>query len=206
MDEIWTYVGRKQANLTIEERATRSDIGDVYLFTAQDQDSRLIVHHLLGKRSADNTRRFMVQLADNMAQPDGGYGCPQISVDGFPAYPEAVDLAFGKDCKLGVIIKEYRNARLQYDPSEIVGTKREADAWRDRGSFDMHLARRAEQPDDPHVYEAVLPADDWLLAEDREPRSRREPAYGLFQFLLAAGDDEGHAGASGWTDGPLLDV
>jgi hypothetical protein len=35
-----------------------------------------------------------------------------------------VDLAFDKDCKLGVIIKEYRNYRLQYDPSEIVGTKR----------------------------------------------------------------------------------
>jgi len=123
-DEIWTFCERKQANLTIEEKATRSDVGDLYLFTAQDQDSRLIVCHLLGKRSADNTRRFMVRLADNLSQPDGGYGCPQISVDGFPAYPEAVDLGFGQDCKLGVIIKQYRNAKLQYDPSEIVATKR----------------------------------------------------------------------------------
>ena len=73
------------------------------MWTAQDQGSRLIACHLLGKRSADNARRFIVQLADNLTQPDGGYGTPQISVDGFPAYPEAVDLAFGKDCKLGVI-------------------------------------------------------------------------------------------------------
>jgi len=123
-DEIHTSVERKQANLTIEERATRSDVGEIYLWTAQDQDSRLIACHLLGKRSADNARRFMVQLADNLLQPGGGYGCPQISVDGFPVYPEAVDLAFGHDCKLGVIIKQYRNAKLQYDPSEIVGTKR----------------------------------------------------------------------------------
>src|SRR5205085_10702239 len=45
VDEIWTWCARKQANLTIEERALRHDIGDLYLFTAQDQDSRLIVHH-----------------------------------------------------------------------------------------------------------------------------------------------------------------
>src|SRR6267378_1101039 len=38
-DEIWCFVQKKQANLTIEERETRHDIGDEYLFTAQDQDS-----------------------------------------------------------------------------------------------------------------------------------------------------------------------
>src|SRR5262245_42398781 len=142
-DEIWTYCQRKQANLTIEEKATRSDIGDIYLWTAQDQDTRLIAHHLLGKRSADNARRFMVQLADNLAQPNGGYGCPQISVDGFPVYPEAVDLAFGHDCKLGVIIKQYRNSRLQYDPSEIVGTirKRMRGAIEDRTICTSHVER-----------------------------------------------------------------
>jgi IS1 family transposase len=123
-DEIWTYCAKKQAKLTVEERAERHDIGDVYLWTAQDQDSRLITHHMLGKRSADNARRFMVKLADRLEQPDGGYGCPQISVDGFAAYPEAVDLAFGKDCRLGVIIKQYRDAKMKYDPSEIVASIR----------------------------------------------------------------------------------
>lgn len=123
-DEIWTFCGKKQAQLTTEERETRYDIGDVYLWTAQDQDSRLIAYHLLGKRSADNARRFMVRTADRLEQPSGGYGRPQISVDGFSAYPEAVDLAFGHDCSLGVLIKQYRNARLQYDPSEIVGSIR----------------------------------------------------------------------------------
>lgn len=36
VDEIWTYVGRKQANLTVDEKAERSDVGDMYLFAAQD--------------------------------------------------------------------------------------------------------------------------------------------------------------------------
>jgi IS1 family transposase len=136
-DEIWTFVQKKQARLTIEEREMRSDIGDAYLFTAQDQDSRLIATHLLGKRSADNARRFMVQLRGRLGEIDmphasdahayqtGGYRpIIQISTDGFPAYPEAVDLAFGPYAKFGVIIKEYKNATMAYTPSEIVGTIR----------------------------------------------------------------------------------
>ena len=54
--------------MTIEERETRADIGDAYLFTAQDQDTRLIAAHTLGKRSADNARRFMVQLRNRLAE------------------------------------------------------------------------------------------------------------------------------------------
>ena len=44
----------------------------------------------------------------------------------FPAYPEAVDLAFGAYAKYGQIIKDYRNANQpgRYAPSEMVGTER----------------------------------------------------------------------------------
>ncbi len=53
----------------------------------------------------------------------GGYApIVQISTDGFAAYPEAVDLAFGPYVKFGTIIKEYRNANMIYTPSEMVGT------------------------------------------------------------------------------------
>ena len=48
----------------------------------------------------------------------------QISSDGFSAYPEAVDLAFGPYAKYGQIIKEYRNANLPYTPSEMVTADR----------------------------------------------------------------------------------
>jgi hypothetical protein len=44
--------------------------------------------------------------------------------DGFAAYSEAVDLAFGPYAKFGTIIKEYRNAGMDYTPSEMVGTRR----------------------------------------------------------------------------------
>lgn len=138
IDEVWTFVAKKQARLTVEEKAERSDIGDVFLWTGIDQDTKLCPTHLLGKRSADNARKFMVNLAKRLApidtrphlsdahayRPEGYQTRVQISTDGFPGYPEAVDLAFGPHVKFGTIIKEYKNATMAYTPSEMVGTKR----------------------------------------------------------------------------------
>jgi IS1 family transposase len=136
VDEMWTFVAKKQARLTLEERALRHDIGDCFLWYGVDQESKLIPAFLLGKRSADNARRFMGSLRDCLAFPKphasdahafglGAYRpVIQISTDGFAAYPEAVDLAFGPYCRFGTIVKEYRNAKIVYQPSEMVGTRR----------------------------------------------------------------------------------
>jgi transposase-like protein/IS1 family transposase len=135
-DEQWTYVAKKQARLTMTERAERHDIGDVYLWTCIDQKTKLMPSFLIGKRSADNARRFMMDVASRLVFPNphasdahsfqaGGYKpVVQISTDAFAGYREAVDLAFGPYVKYGTIIKEYRNANIIYTPSEMVGTKR----------------------------------------------------------------------------------
>ena len=63
--------------------------------------------------------------ADDHAFRVGSYKpMTQISTDGFAAYPEAVDLAFGGRAKFGTLIKDYRNAKLAYTPSEFVGARR----------------------------------------------------------------------------------
>lgn len=137
-DETWTFVAKKQGRLTIEERETRGDIGDVYLWIALDQDTRCIPSYVLGKRTGDMARRFMVDLASRLVMPgahasdshaftSGRYDAvTQLSTDGFSAYPEAVDLAFGPYAKFGTLVKDYRNAnpRLGYRPPELVGSKR----------------------------------------------------------------------------------
>lgn len=135
-DEQWTYVYKKQARLTTTERATCHDIGDVYLWTCIDQKTKLMPSFVIGKRSADNARRFMLDVASRLTLPSPhasdqhAYQTPeyqpivQISTDGFAAYPEAVDLAFGPYSKFGTIIKEYRNASMVYTPSDMVGTQR----------------------------------------------------------------------------------
>lgn len=137
VDEVWSFVGKKQARLTVEQKRERHDIGDIYLWTCIDQKTKLIPSHLVGKRSADNARRLMVDLASRLALPDAGSAddhaflkgefrtVVQISTDGLAAYPEAIDLAFGPFAAHGLLIKQYRNATMQYDPSEMIGTQRQ---------------------------------------------------------------------------------
>jgi IS1 family transposase len=136
IDEQWTYVAKKQSRLTTIEREECYDKGDIYLWTCIDQKTKLMPAFLIGKRSADNARRFLMNVASRIEFPGlGSVGCQpfrpagvtpviQISTDGFAAYPEAVEMAFGQYAKYGTIIKDYRNANTIYTPSEIVGTKR----------------------------------------------------------------------------------
>jgi transposase-like protein/IS1 family transposase len=137
-DEQWTFVKKKQSRLTVDEKAETSDEGDMYLWTCIDTRTKLMPAFLIGKRSADNARRFMTDVARRLVFPNphasdahgfdkGGYRpIVQISTDGFAAYPEAVDLAFGPYAKFGTIVKDYRNAGMIYTPSEMVGTERTA--------------------------------------------------------------------------------
>jgi IS1 family transposase len=111
-------------------------VGDVYIWTCIDQRTKLMPAFLIGKRSADNARRFMLDVAGRLTfprphdsdahdwQPGGYKTIVQISTDGFAAYPEAVDLAFGPYARYGVIVKDFRNATMIYTPSEMVGTQR----------------------------------------------------------------------------------
>lgn len=133
VDEIWTFVYKKQGRLQVEEKAERFDIGDVYLWTCLDQDTKLVPAFVVGKRSADNARRLMVDLRERLVMPGpqesdhiGYVRITQISTDGFAAYPEAVDLAFGPYAKYGQIIKDYRNVDQpgRYAAPEMVGTER----------------------------------------------------------------------------------
>ncbi len=138
VDEIWTFVAKKQARLTLEEKAVCYDMGDVYLWTCLDKYTKLVASFLVGKRSADNARKLMVDLSHRLVMPAQHSGYPhlrwpaeclyitQISTDGFSGYPEAVDLAFGAYAKYGQIMKDYRNADQpgRYAPPEMVGTQR----------------------------------------------------------------------------------
>jgi len=138
VDEIWTFVQKKQGRLTAEEKAECHDIGEMYLWTCLDQRTKLVASFLVGKRSADNARKLMKDLAGRLVFPkphasdqhayrSGGYVyVTRLSSDAFPAYPEAVDLAFGPYAKFGTIKKDYRNADQpgRYAPPEMVGTER----------------------------------------------------------------------------------
>ncbi len=137
VDEIWTFVGKKQGRLTIEDRDNPT-IGDQYLWVAFDEDTKLVPSFLIGKRSADNARRLMVDLRERLVMPKphnsddhafsrGSYvPVTQISTDGFAGYPEAVDLAFGPYVRYGQCLKNYRNVDQpgRYGPPEMTGAEK----------------------------------------------------------------------------------
>lgn len=128
VDEIWTFVEIKQGH--IQAGRDDSEIGDQYTFVAIDQDTKLIPSFIIGKRTAANCERFMLDLAGRIKAPKPGEPKIrlQLSSDGFAAYPGAVDLAFANTVDYGVIVKNFREGVEQpgrYGPPEMTATARE---------------------------------------------------------------------------------
>jgi IS1 family transposase len=127
-DEIWTFCLKKQAKLKAQEIGN-DRIGDQYLFIALDEETKLVPSFLIGKRTAENAHMFMDDLAERINVPAllDPLPRPAISTDGFAAYPNAVDGAFGGAVNYGVIIKDYSDSEQpgRYGPPEMVFAARQ---------------------------------------------------------------------------------
>jgi transposase-like protein/IS1 family transposase len=114
VDEIWSFVYCKQKNVKSDDRK----IGDQYAFVAFDRESKLVINYVVGKRTAYNAQRLMDDLVRRVINR------PQISTDGFPAYVDAVEWAFGANVDYAQLVKVYAGneaGRERYSPSECVG-------------------------------------------------------------------------------------
>ncbi len=120
-DEIWGFIGKKQKNVSAEDRG----YGDAWTFIALDSDTKLIPTFLVGKRDLYHARTFMEDLAGRMANRI------QISTDGLAAYTDAVERGFGADVDYGQIVKTYgvvnlaKDAASRYSPAEVVKIEKE---------------------------------------------------------------------------------
>ena len=56
-DEIWSFVGSKEKNTSLENKAKGN--GDAWTWTAIDADSKLIVSWYVGNRDAESANIFM---------------------------------------------------------------------------------------------------------------------------------------------------
>jgi len=119
-DEIWPYVGCKQHNLA-RAMVVNPTLGDQYLYVAFDQDTQLIATYAIGKRSKEVTQAFMYDLADRIITE-----APQLSTDGWQAYPNAVKNPFGDEIAYGQIIKEFAEPIQpgRYGPPVMVAAER----------------------------------------------------------------------------------
>jgi IS1 family transposase len=127
LDELWTFVKKKQGHLREEERADTT-IGDQFLFVALDEETKLIPCFALGKRNGETTARFIDDLAERIVHRESfqrGHH-PQISTDGWQSYPTCIEDAFGSGARYGVIVKSYEQAEQpgRYGPPVLVDTER----------------------------------------------------------------------------------
>jgi IS1 family transposase len=122
VDELWSFIRCKNANAR-----EFTDDGDQYTFLATDSITKLIITHVVGKRTHENTYWFIRDLEQRVANRF------QLTSDGFDGYtgkggqPGAVKKVFGDEIDYSTEIKEYgHNAEGQrrYSAPPLIGIRR----------------------------------------------------------------------------------
>jgi IS1 family transposase len=120
MDEIWSFVYAKAANVKGAKRAPET-AGDVWTWTAICADTKLIVSWLLGARDLDAAIAFTTDLESRLASR------VQLTSDGHAPYLLAVPGAFGDEVDYAMLIKQYGadpQAEKRYSPAKCIGAKK----------------------------------------------------------------------------------
>src|SRR5271165_2284807 len=115
-DEIWSFVGAKAKNVTVEKKA--EGWGDAWTWTGLDADTKLCVSYLVGGRDLGWAKEFMHDCAMRIRNR------VQITTDGHKAYLEAVENAFGADIDYAQLQKIYGAAtenHARYSPAKCIG-------------------------------------------------------------------------------------
>jgi IS1 family transposase len=126
LDEQWTFCRMKEKQAT-RRKLDNSEIGDQYLYTALDTDSKLLVSFTIGKRNSEMTDAFIADLEKRLVRvPDVlGESRPQLSTDGWNAYVPAIRRHFRGTVRHGVLIKNYVNPEVgRYAPPDLIKADR----------------------------------------------------------------------------------
>ncbi|MBK9259816.1 MAG: transposase [Polyangiaceae bacterium] len=111
VDEIWSYVAKKQARVTPKDGP---DVGEAYTFVALDSSSRFVISWHVGKRNEESAKAFMNDLRSRLVV------MPAMTSDGFAPYVNAVGAAFGPGIDYAMTVKNYgskgRRDDYRYEP------------------------------------------------------------------------------------------
>lgn len=120
LDEMWCFVQKKRNHMTPKDDVKR--VGDQWIWTALDPETKLIPHHHVGKRNEDEAVKFAAVLRSRIE------GRVQISTDKLAAYRWAINLAWDGEVDYGRIVKRYRVEPAswgRYSPPECVGVSKD---------------------------------------------------------------------------------
>lgn len=119
-DEIWSFVGCKEKNVTPEKKAQGQ--GDAWTWVALDADTKLVPCWFVGTRDAGAAYHFIHDLKARLANR------VQLTTDGHKAYLSAVEDAFGAEVDYAQLIKIYGKAsegpEVRYSPAQCMGARK----------------------------------------------------------------------------------
>ena len=120
-DEVWSFVHCKEKNVP-EHRQGEYGIGDVWVSSAIDAQTKLVFSWHVGMRGAEDAKDFMLDVAHRVA------GRFQLTTDGHKAYLRAVLDAFGTEIDYTMLVKTYGNdfstPERMYSPAVCNGIKK----------------------------------------------------------------------------------
>src|ERR1017187_10123329 len=122
IDEIWSFVGCEQKNVTVEKIEV-GICGDTWTFAAIEAQSKLVISWLVGRRDAGCATEFLQDIASRLANR------VQLTTDGHKMYLNAVVDAFADDIDYAQLVKVFGNdpeGQKRYSPAQCLGTKKEA--------------------------------------------------------------------------------
>jgi IS1 family transposase len=120
VDEIWSYVGCKEKNVT-PEKFDAQICGDVWTFTAIEAQTKLVISWMVGRRDAGCATAFLQDVQGRLANRI------QLTTDGHKMYLVAVPDAFASEVDYAQLVKVYGNdpeGQKRYSPAQCLGTKR----------------------------------------------------------------------------------
>jgi len=120
-DEIWSFVGAKEKNVSKENKA--NGWGDAWTWVAIDTETKLVPCWFVGPRNAEAANHFMHDLAARLSSR------VQLTTDGLKAYIGAIDNAFKNDVDFAQLVKIYGAApsgESRYSPAQCMGTRKAA--------------------------------------------------------------------------------
>jgi IS1 family transposase len=121
VDEQWDFVGKKQKRVRQDDLA---EMGECWLYVALAATQKAVIGYRVGKRNDANMEAFLGDLRQRIVNR------PQITSDGYPGYPSAMEATFGYEVDFAQIVKRYaldsteQDAAHRYSPSKVTGSER----------------------------------------------------------------------------------
>jgi IS1 family transposase len=117
MDEIFGFVFKKEGH-KLEREKNMDEIGTAYCFVGMERNTKLVLAHHLGKRDANATDKFVHKLSIATSRQRF-----QLTCDGFPPYPKAVQIFLPGRVHFATLVKTYASpadGEGRYSPAEVV--------------------------------------------------------------------------------------